>query len=59
MKKLKLREVQPSFPLTVQQAQVIRRKKPKAERALLAKAYQSGDVNRQQLYKPISKILHF
>ncbi len=59
MKKIKLEEVKSSFPLTVQQAQMIVRKKPKKEKALLAKAYQSDDVNSQQLYKPISKIIHF
>ena len=59
MKKIKLREVIRFFPLTVQNAQTIPRKKSKKGKPLLAKAYQSDDVNSQQLYKPISKIIHF
>lgn len=60
MKKTKLKDVMPFFPITVQNAKIVSRKKTDQKNPpLLAKDYQSSDVNSQQLYKPISKIIHF
>ena len=57
MNKNKFDEIQEYLPITIQQA-TWKNIKSKTKKGLLpAKNYQSNDVNNQQFYKPISKIL--
>ena len=60
MKKIKLKEIWGYFPFTIRKAHQRDKQKMTPEKAILrAKMYQSEDVNSQQPYKPISKIIQF
>lgn len=57
MKNNKFGDIQKYLPITVQQATWEEVKNKTKKGILRAKNYQSNDVNNQQFYKPISKIL--
>lgn len=59
MKKIDIKKIQGYFPLTLQMAEKFNRAKTAKTFKLPAKAYQSDNVNSQQFYKPISKIIRF
>lgn len=60
MKKIKLKEIWGYFPFTIRNARQQDKQKITPKKAVLhAKMYQSEDVNSQQPYKPISKIIQF
>ena len=48
-----------SFPLTILNSKALVRKKRFAFKGVKTTAYKSNNVNAQQFYKPISKVLRF
>lgn len=59
MTKLSFNKIKGHFPLTIQNAKRIDKIKPEYFEGITASNYQSDNVNQQQFYKPISKILQF
>lgn len=59
MTKINFNQIKGHFPLTIQNAKLIDKVKPKFSEGIIASNYQSNNVNQQQFYKPISKILQF
>ena len=61
MSKIDINKIKGHFPLTVQNARTIADtiKQTQKRNAITASNYQSDNVNAQQFYKPISKILSF
>ena len=53
------KKIKGSFPLTILNAKIIDLKRVKTRNGISAKAYQNNNLNNQQFYKPISKILKF
>jgi len=59
MKKLSFHKIKKSFPITFLNAQVQNKAKLKSAKGISASNYQSDHVNKQEFYRPISKILRF
>lgn len=61
MKKINFNKIKGYFPLTIQNANTVNNLPQKIIKVdgIVASTYQSNQVNPQQLYKPISKILQF
>lgn len=59
MTKTKFNSIKGYFPLTIQNAKLVDKVIPKFSKGISASNYQSDNVNQQQFYKPISKILQF
>ncbi len=59
MTKIKFNSIKGHFPLTIQNAKLVNKVVPIFSKGIVASNYQSNNVNQQQFYKPISKILQF
>ena len=59
MTKMNYNKIKGHFPLTIQNAKFINQIKQQPIDIIKATNYQSNNVNQQQYYKPISKILQF
>ncbi len=59
MNKISFNKIKGHFPLTVQNAEIVNRVRPLHIKGIEASNYQSDNVNPQQFYKPISKMLQF
>lgn len=58
-KKIDFNIVKKYFPLTVQNARVGTKPKSVIRMKIITSDYQSSNVNSQQFYKPMSKIIQF
>lgn len=59
MTKLSYNKIKGHFPLTIQNAKIVDKVMSQRVEGIIAANYQSDNVNQQQFYKPISKILQF
>ena len=59
MSKISFNKIKGYFPLTIQNAKIEDKITSSIVNGIEADNYQSNDVNQQQFYKPISKILQF